>query len=121
MTSYNGEAITHNPNGCPTTYNGYAITWQNGKLTRFRMGMKLTGMYDYTYSYNGLGQRIKRSYKYTAGSLVGGSNNTIGYLINTQKTKGTEKIRSLFFILNEIGNIEHELFGFCPTDAGVGD
>ena len=74
LTSYNGESISYNSNGCPTTYNGYATTWQNGKLTRFRMGMKLSGMHDYTYSYNGLGQRIKRSYKYTEGSLVGGSN-----------------------------------------------
>ncbi len=27
----------------------------------------------------------------------------------------------IFILLNEIGNIKHELFGFCPTNAGVGD
>lgn len=42
------------------------------------------------------------------------------YTIIKNKRNG-ENPFLIFIVLNEIGNIEHELFGFCPTDAGVGD
>ena len=68
LTSFAGTTIGYNTMGCPTTYEGKTATWSKGKLSRLSSGTRLTGMASHSYSYNGYGQRISRSYSYTAGT-----------------------------------------------------
>ena len=53
LTSYNGQAITYDPQGNPTTYLGHTLTWEKGRqLKKF---VKSNGtVIDYTYNANGI-------------------------------------------------------------------
>ena len=68
LTTFGGKAIAYNAMGCPTTYEGKTATWSKGKLSRLSSGTRLAGMASHSYSYNGYGQRVSRSYSYTAGT-----------------------------------------------------
>ena len=68
LTSFAGTTIGYNTMGCPTTYEGKTATWSKGKLSRLSSGTRLAGMASHSYSYNGYGQRVSRSYSYTAGT-----------------------------------------------------
>ena len=61
--------------GCPTSYEGKTLTWSKGRLASMRKGTIATGVQNYSYTYNGFGQRIARSYtklKGTSGELMAG-------------------------------------------------
>ena len=68
LTSFGGATMGYNAMCCPTSYEGKTATWSKGKLSRLSQGTKFTGMSTYNYGYNGYGQRISRSYSYTAGT-----------------------------------------------------
>lgn len=51
--------------GCPTTYEGYTVSWTKGKLAKLTKGLKASGIHNYYYNYNAFGQRTSRSYTYT--------------------------------------------------------
>ena len=59
--------------GCPTTYDGMSATWSKGKLSRLSSGTLASGTTNYTYSYNGFGQRVAKTYSYLAGTSGVGS------------------------------------------------
>ena len=55
--------------GCPTTYDGYTVSWTRGKLAKLTKGLKASGIHNYYYNYNALGQRTSRSYTYSLPTL----------------------------------------------------
>ena len=67
MKSYSNKSITYNLVGAVTSYDGDTFTWTSGKLTKITNGNVSTGTNQYTYTYNGLGQRIKKTYTYMQG------------------------------------------------------
>ena len=67
LTSYSNKSITYNIVGAVTSYDGDTFTWTSGKLTKITNGNVSTGTNQYTYTYNGLGQRIKKTYTYLQG------------------------------------------------------
>ena len=74
LTSLGGKAITYNANGGVASYNGWNYTWNKGKLSS--IGKNLGGSSraiitpilgpnkTYSFSYNGLGQRVRQSYSH---------------------------------------------------------
>ena len=67
LTSYSNKSITYNIVGAVTSYDGDTFTWTSGKLTKITNGNVSIGTNQYTYTYNGLGQRIKKTYTYLQG------------------------------------------------------
>ena len=66
LTAYDGQAITYDGIGNPTSYRGWAMTWQNGR--QLRTASK--GNVSATYSYGPDGLRVKKvvngtTYEYT--------------------------------------------------------
>ena len=55
--------------GCPTTYDGYTVSWTRGKLAKLTKGLKASGIHNYYYNYNALGQRTSRNYTYSLPTL----------------------------------------------------
>lgn len=80
LTNFAGTTVSYNTMGCPTTYNGHTVSWTRGKISKFSKGLKLSGIDNYYYSYNALGQRTDRSYTYTLPTL-GASSVAMGTLI----------------------------------------
>ena len=68
LDNYNGTAIPYNVLGCPTTLNGYNLTWNKGKLTGLSKGNLQSGTESYTYSYNAYGQRVSKTYSKMPGT-----------------------------------------------------
>lgn len=78
LTSFGGKAITYDQQGCPLTYDGKTYTWTRGKLTKYTIsGLTLnpgvmeraitlptTAIENWTYTYNGNGQRTQKQYTY---------------------------------------------------------
>ena len=62
LTSYKNKAITYNANGGVSSYDGYNYAWNKGKLASISKGNFATGLTNYSFNYNGLGQRISKSY-----------------------------------------------------------
>ena len=54
--------------GCPTSYDGMSATWSKGKLSRLSSGTLASGTTNYTYSYNGFGQRVSKTYSFLEGT-----------------------------------------------------
>ena len=54
--------------GCPTSYDGMSATWSKGKLSRLSSGTLASGTTNYTYSYNGCGQRVSKTYSFLEGT-----------------------------------------------------
>ena len=69
LTSFGGTSINYNALGCPTTYDGYTTSWTRGKLSKLTKGLKASGIHNYYYNYNALGQRTSRSYTYSLPTL----------------------------------------------------
>ena len=53
LTSYNGQAITYDAQGNPTTYLGHTLTWEKGRQLKSFDGN--------TYSYNANGIRTSKT------------------------------------------------------------
>ena len=49
--------------GCPTSYDGMSATWSKGKLSRLSSNTK-----SHTYTYNGFGQRVSKTYSFLEGT-----------------------------------------------------
>ena len=79
LTSYNGNAVTYDQQGCPLTYEDKTFTWSKGKMTMIAYDVNsgigaraivvpgiipslITKRWDYTY--NGNGQRTQKKYTY---------------------------------------------------------
>ena len=62
LTSYHGNTIGYNDIGYVTSYDGYTYNWNKGKLASISKGNFATGLTKYSFNYNGLGQRISKSY-----------------------------------------------------------
>ena len=68
LTAYNGQPITYDDIGNPLTYNGYTLTWSNGRELTTLSGNGVTA--SYTYDADGL----------RAAKTVNGVNTTYQYL-----------------------------------------
>ena len=71
LTSFGGKAITYNANGGIASYDGWNYTWSKGKLTKISQtsGARaikpiLSPSKNYSFTYNGYGQRVGKSYSY---------------------------------------------------------
>lgn len=62
LITFNGTSIPYNALGCPTSYKGYSLSWDKGKLVRLSKGNIQTGQERYIYNYNAYGQRTSKSY-----------------------------------------------------------
>ncbi|MBQ9108386.1 MAG: hypothetical protein IJY49_06175 [Clostridia bacterium] len=97
LTSFGGKAITYDQQGCPLTYDGKTYTWTRGKLTKYTIsGLTLnpgameraiipptTAIENWTYTYNGNGQRTQKKYTYIppSSAIIGDyvSSKTVDY------------------------------------------
>lgn len=78
LISYGGKAITYNTNGGVSSYDGWDYTWSKGKLSTIRKILSGTSRAliapvlmpskTYSYTYNGYGQRVGKSYSYIVGA-----------------------------------------------------
>ena len=78
LTAYNGSSLTYNANGGVSSYDGWDYTWSKGKLSTIRKILSGTSRAliapvlmpskTYSYTYNGYGQRIGKSYSYIVGA-----------------------------------------------------
>ena len=78
LTAYNGSSLTYNANGGVSSYDGWDYTWTRGKLSTIRKILSGTSRAliapvlmpskTYSYTYNGYGQRIGKSYSYIVGA-----------------------------------------------------
>ena len=78
LTAYNGSFLTYNTNGGVSSYDGWDYTWTRGKLSTIRKILSGTSRAlispvlmpskTYSYSYNGYGQRVGKSYSYILGA-----------------------------------------------------
>ncbi len=68
LINYNGTSINYNTIGCPSTYNGFNVTWNNGKLSSLQKGSRVVGIERCTFSYNAKGQRVSKVYSRTEGT-----------------------------------------------------
>ena len=67
LTSYNGSTITYDAMGDPTSYRGFALTWEGKQLTECeRPFVGTVAEYFYSYDENGL-----RTQKRMEASLAG--------------------------------------------------
>ena len=74
LTSFGGKAITYNANGGVASYDGWNYTWSKGKLSSIRKNLGsssravitpiLGANKTYSFSYNGLGQRVRSQYSH---------------------------------------------------------
>lgn len=72
LTSYNGQAITYDEIGNPTSYRGYTLSWENGKQLTTLSGNGVTA--SYTYDVDGLRTSktvngVKHEYYYVGSRL----------------------------------------------------
>ncbi len=75
---YGGKAITYNTHGGVSSYDGWDYTWSKGKLSTIRKILSGTSRAliapvlmpskTYSYTYNGYGQRVGKSYSYIVGA-----------------------------------------------------
>ena len=80
LTAYAGKSITYDQQGCPISYDGKTFTWTRGKLTKISKGTSISfdpnkptikaldlnlGAENWTFEYNGNGQRTQQKYNYT--------------------------------------------------------
>ena len=109
LTSYNNKSITYNSVGAITSYDGDTYAWSAGKLTLITNGNLTTGTNRYTYTYNGLGQRIKKTHNFLPGK--GGISN----LLPEQLTSSTSNYTYDFDgrLIKE--NISKTYYGLEPT------
>ena len=82
LTSFGGKAITYDANGGVASYDGWDYTWSKGKLSSIKKNMSsasravnlpvLLPNKTYSFSYNGLGQRVRQSYSHfwLEGSII---------------------------------------------------
>ncbi len=80
LTSFGGKAITYNANGGVASYDGWNYTWNKGKLSSIRKNLGsfsravitpiLGANKTYSFSYNGLGQRIGAGYTFFSEGLA---------------------------------------------------
>ncbi|HHV11341.1 MAG TPA: RHS repeat protein [Clostridiales bacterium] len=73
LTSYNGQPITYDGIGNPTSYNGYTFGWDNGRELSTLSGNGVTA--SYTYDADGLRATktvngVKTTYEYVGGQLA---------------------------------------------------
>lgn len=78
LTAYSGSSLTYNANGGVSSYDGWDYTWSKGKLSTIRKILSGTSRAlispvlmpskTYSYTYNGYGQRIGKSYSYIVGA-----------------------------------------------------
>jgi len=77
LTSFDGKAITYNTLGGVASYDGWNYTWYKGRLSTIRKDLdsssaainravvpSLTSNKTYSFTYNGLGQRVASNYLY---------------------------------------------------------
>ena len=72
LTAYNGQPITYDEIGNPLTYNGYTLTWSNGRELTTLSGNGVAA--SYTYDAEGLRAAktvngVKTTYQYLGGQL----------------------------------------------------
>ena len=75
LTKYGYQNITYNSSGFPITYGSKHLDWTNGKLSKYYdeedpYGFDSSESTEFTY--NGYGQRVKKSYSYYPGSDYSG-------------------------------------------------
>ena len=68
LISCGSKTLTYNSIGYPTSYNGYNLTWNKGKLVTMLKGNRRDGSESYTFQYNALGQRIQKTYSRMLGT-----------------------------------------------------
>ncbi len=86
LTYFGGAFVPCNAMGYHSGYNGYLVSWTNGKLSRLTKGFLPIGMHDYNYSYNALGQRVGISYTYTPPTSPSSSPVAMGTLLGYSKS-----------------------------------
>ena len=83
LIAFNGNEISYDIFGCPTTYKGKNYTWDKGKLTRIHKGsanQSGSAYEDCTFAYDAYGQRIAKSYNCDPNP---GSDSDYSYTYNT--------------------------------------
>ncbi len=80
LASFNGKAIAYDALGCPTSYDGWTMTWTRGRLTS--MTKTENGcLHSIYYSYDAEGRRIGKNH---VANLIVGSNSSFMYSHGTR-------------------------------------
>jgi len=108
LTSYDGQSITYDAQGNPTTYLGHTLTWEKGRQLKSYDGI--------TYTYNSSGMRtsktvdgVKHEYLYDGNKLIRetwGDNTLIPLYDNEDSVCGIKyNGESYFFVKNLQGDV----------------
>ena len=117
LTSYNGQPITYDEIGNPTSYNGYSLEWDNGRELSSLSGNAVNAFY--TYDADGLRSTktvngVKTTYEYIGGRLLyekKGSTelhyfyDTNGSLKGIQTIDSTGTAKSYYVFTNTRGDV----------------
>ena len=101
LTAVNGSSLTYNSNGGVSSYDGYSYTWTRGKLANISKGKPKTGMYNYVFHYNALGQRIDRGFSRWAGTSGITSIQTGEVTYSTKQYRYDQSGRLIAELINE--------------------
>ena len=66
LTTFNGSPISYNTTGCPSSYQGVAWSWKNGRLDTISNGAFANGK-SYSFTYDGYGRLKQKQYNYFPG------------------------------------------------------
>ena len=66
LSAFNGSQISYNTTGCPSSYQGVAWSWKNGRLDTISNGAFANGK-SYSFTYDGYGRLKQKQYNYFPG------------------------------------------------------
>ena len=66
LSAFNGSQISYNTTGCPSSYQGVAWSWKNGRLDTISNGAFANGK-SYSFTYDGYGRLKQKKYNYFPG------------------------------------------------------
>ena len=66
LSAFNGNPISYNTTGCPSSYQGVAWSWKNGRLDTISNGAFANGK-SYSFTYDGYGRLKQKQYNYFPG------------------------------------------------------
>ena len=69
LSAFNGSPISYNTTGCPSSYQGVAWSWKNGRLDTISNGAFANGK-SYSFTYDGYGRLKQKQYNYFPGLNV---------------------------------------------------
>ena len=112
LTSYDGQLITYDAQGNPTSYLGKTLTWQMGRQLKTLVEGEGDSRKTYTYTYNASGIRIGKTFR--EGDIASETR------IHKYTLHGADVVRETVYDINSGGDgILYELYPLRDNEGAV--